>query len=243
MKVRELLLEKEVEKYKQAWNSFSHKYDSISEYEVHSGMPVIGQVFQFEDKPLFRAHVFQKRLRRFDPYFISKKYVHPFWHAQHYFMVMEQLYHAGPNKIRDNSKLVGKDIPESFDWKIPIFWRDNISVELILDDLGKHGNYLKEKGDFAFYNDKKNIVVSKMSVITYWQSRSYIRDIEGIKEGDSKALERLIRKIEHQAICHRQMIKPRKTLISSETELIEKLQSGEVPEQELHDFFSFWDPK
>jgi len=54
---------------------------------------------------------------------------------------MEQMYHAASNLIRDNSKLVGKDIPENFKWKKSIFWGNekSISTELILEMFGKKG--------------------------------------------------------------------------------------------------------
>ena len=61
MKVRELLDRKDLEKYRDSWKSFkdSHTVRSgpLSEYEVHSGMPVIGEVFQFQDKPFFKDEI------------------------------------------------------------------------------------------------------------------------------------------------------------------------------------------
>ena len=241
MKVREFLSKDEVIEYKKSWVSFSGKYNALSEHEVHSGMPVIGEIFQFQDRALFRTHIFQNKLRGFNPYFISDKYFHPFWHAQHYFTVMEQLYHAGSNKLRDNSKLVVKDIPERFKWRKPTFWDNPTSAELILEDLGTKGKYYQERACFTFYDDKKGRPISEIDVTAFYQPRAYIRDMEAIRKGDQKALEKLLRRIKHQAICHRQMTKPRKKLISSEKELVEKLRSGEIPEKKLHDFFSFWD--
>lgn len=245
MKVRELLTKDEEEEYKREWSSFSRKYELLSPYEVHSGMPVIGQIFQFKDKSLFRTHVCQRKLKRFDPYFLSDKYLHPFWHVEHYFMVLEQLYHAGSNKLRDNSKLVVKDAPEEFKWRKPIFWDKPISVGLILEDLGEKRGYHQERASFTIYEDRKgrSRSISEIDFMTFYQPRAYIRDLEKLKEGDFEILEELVRKIRHQAISHRKMTKPRTDLQCSEEELIEKLKDGEIPEQELHDFFSFWTPK
>lgn len=239
--IKDILSKDEIERYHKYWNSFEGKYRLNSPKRVHSGMPVISEVYQFEDKPVFRTHVFQRKLRKFNPYFISNKYFHPFWHAQHYFMVMEQLYHAGVNKVRDNSKLIVKDIPERFKWRKPTFWDCPTSVELILEGLGEVGAHKQERTCFTFYDDKKNRPIAEVDVMTFYQPRAYLRDLERVKQGDSKAIDALIRKVHHQAIFHGEMDKPRTTLVSTEGELIKRLKSGEIPEAELDDFFSFWD--
>jgi len=246
MKLKDILSKQEIENYHQQWDLFKQKYTSPGKYTTietgyytHSGMPVISKVFQYKKEPIFRTHIFQKRLRKFDPYFISKTYIHQIWHASHYFVVMEQIYHASANLIRDNSKLVAKDIPENFEWRRPIFWDDKmISVGLILENLGEQGKYLKERGNFIFY--KKNRAISRLSVLTYWLPRSYIESMKKVKQGDEEALEKLIRQIEHQDINQKRLIKPR-TNLPSKDYLISELKAGRIPEEELHNFFSFWD--
>lgn len=241
MKLEDILTKKEIEEYHGNWKPLTPRDNPEHEYTVHSGLPVIGRVYQYKDKTLFRAHVFQKKLRKFDPYFITPKYVHPFWHALHYFIVMEQVYHASSNIIRDNSKLVGRDVPEKFEWRRPLSWDDRVSVELILEDLGKHGFYLKERGNFTFYNDKKKSAVLYVSVLTYWKPRNYIRAIEKIKN-DKKDIKELTKKIERQDMNLKRLINSRKHLKATKVYLLSELKIGNIPEEELHDFFSLWDP-
>jgi hypothetical protein len=246
--INDILSEREIEKYEEGWRNFEGKYRVNSPRNVHSGMPVISEVYSFENYPIFRAHIFNRRLRKFDPYFITTKesrgYIHPFWHAQHYFMVMEQMYHASRRRLKGNSehdKEIAKDIPQEFKWRKPIFWGDNISIELIIERKGQIRSYDREIGHFTIYSDKTNERLSYMSVLTFWQPRSYIRDIERIRQGDSSAVDDLIRKIEAQAINHRRLGTPRTTLKVTGNDLVEALRKGYVPEEELNDFFSFWD--
>jgi len=244
MKLKDILSNEEIQKYHQQWDLFKHRNIYLgripkieSEHNVHSGLPVISKVFQYEDYPIFRTHIFQNRLRKIDPYFISKKYIHPFWHAQHYFTVMEQLYHTSLALI-DNTDYATKDLPENFEWKLPIFWKDTISNELILENLGNQGKYSKKRGNFTFY--KKNRPISKISFLTYSQPRIHIRIIQKIKQGDPKAIEELISKIKAQDIKQKRLIKPR-TNLPEKDYLISELEAGRIPEQELNNFFSFWD--
>ncbi len=242
MEIKDILSEREIAKYHEAWRNFSGKYTLEEEFNVHSSMPVISKVFQFRDKPIFRTHVIQKELKKFNPYFTSNKYPHPFWHAQHFFMVLEQFYHESSNKIRDNPKLIGKENEAHIYLKRPVMWRDRVSVELILEDLGKFHGYDREKDYSFFYNESNNKIYAEISVQTFWQLRAYIQEIEKIKQGNREAVDSLIRKIEMQDINLKRLIKPRKTLMNSD-ELISRLKEGNLPEQELHDFFSFWDKK
>lgn len=240
MKAKELLSKEEFDDYQTQWSLLNkkYKYKPESEYNTHSGMPVIGKVFQFQNKPLFRTHVFQRKLRGFNPYFTTPNYSNPFWHALHYTLATEQLYHAATGLIRNNYKLHVKEVPETACWRRPIFWREPISIELIIENL--QGKF-DERVNFAFYNDKKKRVISTMSYLTSIGTRAYIQELERLKQGDEKALERLIRKIQRQQENLDRLIISRKNLRMSSQELIEKLRSGEIPEQELHDFFSLWD--
>jgi len=249
MKAKEILSAEELKQYHEEWEQFKQKYVGVhpriqSEYNVHSGKPVISRIFQFQGKPIFRAHVFQKRLKSVDPYFISNNYIHKSWHAWHYFIVMEQMYHASSNLIRDNSKLVGKDIPETFRWRRPIEWvrdRGKISVELTIEDLGKKNNHQRERGHYTFYHDSKNRVISEISVLAFWQPRKYVENIERLRQRNQESLKSLERQIKDRESKHKRLLKPRK-LKATAPELIERLRQGEIPEEELHDYFSFWEP-
>jgi hypothetical protein len=245
--IKDVLNEEQIKQYEKGWKNFKGKYRVNSPRNVHSNMPVISEVYHFESSPVFRAHVFGRRLRQFDPYFQtvdeSRGYIHPFWHAQHYLMVMEQVYHASRRLILgdENDRGVAKDIPKEFKWRKPVFWDDNISVELIIEKLGKIHSYDREGCHFTIYSDKTNEELSYMSVLTFWQPRSYIQDIKKIRQGDNSAIDDLVRKIEAQALNHRRLRRPRTSLKTSSNDLIEVLRTGCIPEEELHDFFSLWE--
>lgn len=243
MKIEDILSKEEIEQYHQEWKNFKGKYVPETPYNVHSGMPVLGKPFQFKDKPLFRAHVFQERLRNFNPYFISNEYHNPIWHSQHYFIAVEQLYHAASNLLRDNPKLVGKDPEIKIKIRKPTFWTvhyKGISVELFIESLRKTADYFVERGNFTFYRDDENQRMAELKALAFFQQRAYIKEMEALKEGDNNALERLTRKIEHQAIWQKRLYHPRTNLPDKDF-LIEQLRQGRIPEAELHDFFSFWD--
>lgn len=243
MKIEDILSKEEIKEYHEEWENFRSKYKLNSSYNVHSGMPVISEVYQFEDKPVFRAHVFQKKLIRFNPYFISNEYHNPIWHSMHYFIAVEQLYHASSNLIRDNSKLVGKDPDIKLKIRIPIFWRvhvGGISVELILEELRKTKDYFAERTNFSFYKGNESKKLAEVTVLAFLQDRVYIKEIDSIKKGCKESIERLIRKINWQDMWQKRQLKSRANLPNKDY-LITQLKQGKIPEAELHDFFSFWD--
>jgi len=51
----------------------------------------------------------------------------------------------------------------------------------------------------------------------------------------------LVRKIEAQTFNHRRLRKPRTTLKTTQEDLVEALRNGNIPEEELYDFFSLWE--
>ena len=65
MALQDVLTEDEIQAYHAEWGLFTGKYKPETPYNVHSGLPIIGQVFQFEDKPIFRAHILKRRLKKF----------------------------------------------------------------------------------------------------------------------------------------------------------------------------------
>ena len=240
----EILSNDQLGKYKEEWKNFKGKYRVNSLHNVHSGMPVISEVYQFEDKHLFRAHVFGKRLRKFDPYFIAKKCIQPFWHAQHYLIVAEQIYIASSKLLIGDryNKMIAKDVPVEFTWKKPLFWSDNISVELIIREFGKAGKYEKQNGYFTFYLDKSRKILSTMSADSYWKERTYVQLMNQLNNGyDNEALEKLKRIIEIQSQNNKRITPPRKNFNINKNDLISRIENGELPEEELHNFFSLWD--
>jgi len=243
MQLKDILTPNEIDEYHRQWKNFKGRYKLNSPYNTHSGMPVISEVYQFPSKTLFKARVFQEKLRGFNPYFIANECHSPFWHSLHYLIVAEQLYHASSNLLRDNSKLFGKDPDIKLKIRKPTFWtvhRAGISVELILESLRKSKDYFVERGNFTIYSDKESEILANVTALAFWQERAYIKEIKAIKAGDKEATSRLIRKTERQDVWQKRLYNPRTNLPDKDF-LIAQLKQGKIPESELHDFFSFWD--
>ena len=151
MKLQDLLSEEEINKYHQKWKLFNKKYNLETPYNVHSNLPIIGQVFQFENQPLFRAHIFKKILKRtFDPYFIGKDgYLHSSFHLTHYFFPIEQIAHVVLSKLIPNYG--NYMVIDKFDSKRPPlmkgkanFSKNNpLSIELLLNLNSKNSTFGK----------------------------------------------------------------------------------------------------
>ncbi len=242
MKIEDILSEKEIEEYHQEWGLFDQKFIPETEYHTHSGRPVIGKVFRFKEKPVFRARLISKRrLRQIDPYFISEKYIFPFWHIIHYFIVFEQVYHASMRLIRNTDRFQPFDTPQEIRLSEFVFWNTDISAELIWQPKRETEKYMIDDCFFAVYNDENNEVKGAVSVRVFLQQRSYITSMEKIKKGDEKETEALIKMVENRAFSQSRLINPRKKLLATKDFLIAELRNGNLPEAELHDFFSFWD--
>lgn len=242
MKIEDILSKEEIKEYHKEWELFDQKFIPETEYHTHSGKPVIGKVFRFKERPIFRARIVSKRkLRKIDPYFISEKYIFPFWHAVHYFIVFEQMYHASMHLIRNTDKLQPFETPREIKLSNLVFWNTDISVELIWQPRRETRKYMIEDCFFAVYNDKDNEVKGSMSVRVFLQQRPYVTSMEKIKQGDEKEVEALIKMIESRAFSQSRLIKPREKLLATKDSLITELKKGNIPEDELHDFFSFWD--
>lgn len=233
----------EQRQYADEWQDFKDKYKVNSTYNTHSGVPVISRVYRFANKPLFRAHVFNRRLRTYDPYSIASKCLQPFWHAQHYFIVGEQIYTASSKLAKGDvyNQMIAREVPIQFKWSKSIFWNNNISIELIMEEMGKIRNFDVQRGYFTFYSNTTGEILSRHIADSFWDHRSYVKDIISLKSGDESTVQHLIRKIEHQAIVHSSLIKPRRTLQATPEYLIDELNNGRIPEKELHDFFNLWD--
>lgn len=255
MGCRKFLNKKEFNEYSDLWKNFKHKNVLESEYNVHSSKPAISKIMYYNgyENPILRAKINQKKLREFDPYFNFKKYANPFWHIQHYMMVAEQMYHAGSNMLRDNSKLVMKDTMEEFNALRPIFWRNNskhISIELMIEknNDNKNNSFLfVEDLHFYFYNEKTNREVANIHAKSYAQYRSYIRDMNMIESSKNdfeieNAKSGLIRKIESQIIKQNDLaINPRKDIVDG-LYLIEEINRDNLPKDDIINYFSLWQP-
>ena len=246
--VEDILTEQEVKEYHSQWDSFRDRHGSatyknkpLSPYQVHSNKPVIGKIFQFKDYPIFRSRVFQKILKEIDPYFITKNYLHPFWHLDHYRNVSEQIYHASMNKIRNHDIILAKELDVHMDLKEETFWKNKISMELIYKFIGKSDKKKIEKLYFTLYDDKDNRIKGKLWGRTFVTLRNWAKFLEGIKQGDKESLDLLIKQIETQDNHLQILITPRQNLQTTKEELITKLRSGQIPEEQLYDFFSLWD--
>ena len=239
--VNDVLPPERIADYTGQWESFTDKYTPETSYHTHSGKPVISRVFRFEEEPIFRSHVFgQRKLIEIDPYFLSRKYLDTHWHIAHYLTVAEQMYHASMRLIRDTNMTHTIDVPKEIDLSSPIFMRDNVSIEFIWQPLRKTSKYSIEDCYFTLYSDKTDQVKGRIHAMTLVQPRPYVTSIERLKQGDTEALEVLIRQIEGQSRKHGRLLNPRKNFPSAEY-LIEQLRNKNIPEEELHDFFSLWD--
>ena len=190
-----------------------------------------------------RKNVFGRRLKKFDPYFIASEHPMPFWNAQHYLMVGEQMYSATLHlAIGDEyNRRVAKEVPIEFNWKKPMFFIDNASIELIRVEEGKLRGYDKETGYFSIYSDKTGRVLSRMSAMSFWQDRTYIQLLKKLRQGDQSSMEGLLRVIEAQDLTHKRRTPKRQTLTTSKDELIELVRLGQYPQEKFDDFFSLWD--
>ena len=241
LSVENILSPERLVEYHEKWNSFTGRYAPETEYHTRSGRPVIGQVFRFEEEPIFRAHVFgDKRLVEIDPYFMARKYLHTHWHIAHYLIVAEQMYHASMHLLRDTDKLIVIDVPKELELSKPIFMKDNVSIEFIWQPKRQAKKYSIEDCHFALYDDKIGQIKGRVSATTFVQPRPHITTIERLKQGDGEAVEALVRQIEGQAKKHGRLLKQRENLPSKEF-LIGRLRSGNIPEKELLDYFSLWD--
>lgn len=241
LQLADILNSEEIAQYHQEWENFKGKYKLNSPYNTHSGIPVISEVYRFKDKPIFKAGIPSKRkLRSIDPYFISERHIFPAWHIVHYFIVLEQMYHASMHLIRDTNKFRTLETPLEIKLSTQIFWHDDISIELIWQPKRQTKEYSIEDCFFALYNDKNNRVKNRLSARTFVEPRAYIKSMEKTKGGNKGEIETLIRLIESRTYSQSNLLKPRQNLPDKDY-LIKQLKSGNIPEAELHDFFSFWD--
>ena len=231
----DILTPEEYKRYQNEWRDFKGKYTRNSHYNVNSNTPFISLVYQFQDKPLFRARVFNKELRKFTPYFNAGEHLLPFWDGTHQLIVGVQMYTASSRLVRDDYDTTeALEARTSLNFKARIYWDDRISVELIIEQRNLISSIYG-----TFYSDKtKKLLAQGISLIVL-HSRAYYECIERIKKGKKGEIPDLIRKIQMQEIHLGKLNVPRTNLPSAQS-LISRLEQGEIPEAELHDFFSLW---
>jgi len=244
----DFLSAEELEDYHQQWHNLKGKFTPETPFAVHSGFPVIGSVFQYKDKPVFRAKILKKTLRKLDPYYLGKKgYIHANFHLAHYFIPIEQICHVSMPRLLPNyndfiitDKFNSKKSPE-MNARIH-FDKNHPSIELGI-------NFKKNKKRFlirckaTFYEDNDNSILQEWYLDGVGEFRAYASCIDRLKNNfNPETASELIKKINAQEIRHRRISNPRKQLPEKEA-LIAKLNAGILPEQELHDYFSFWEPE
>jgi hypothetical protein len=250
LKLEDMLSKEETDVFNMEWSMFEEKNKLSSPYEVHNAFPVISKIYQFRDKLIFRAKVFQRRdyLRKINPYHNAPFYLIPFWHAYHYVCVAEQIYHAATEKFRpNNQKYIVKDLPY-FDLNKPIYWpakhQGHISaVGLIKLRRGswERGNAI-ETYTCHFIDDKSGEDYGSAGGLCLVGFRSYVQTMNNLKAGNPEAAEKLIRSIQGQEISHSRLYKRRDNLTICADELIETIRNGRIPNEEaMDDFFSLYE--
>lgn len=248
LRLEDFLTEGEIEKFHTDWMEVKKELPVAEPYEVHSAMPVISKPWQFRDN-VFRARVLQKRLRRFNPYFNAHKYLPPFWHLQHYWMVGEQMYHGVTKLQRSyNNRHVVKDIPQ-LDIKKMIFWpswNSNGHISVIGLHRLKRGSWDEgnaiEKLSGNLYDDKTVHWYGTVSGMCFASWRSYVKAFQALREDEPSAMERMQNLILDQKRQHASLFVPRTDLRENEAEeLVERLKDRKVTLEDLDHFFSLYD--
>jgi len=250
LNLESFLESEDIERFHTQWEKFTGKNELSVPYDVHNGKPVISKVFQFEDKSIFRARVFQgrKHLRQINPYNNAPYYQIPFWHYIHLMIVGEQLYHGMMELHRPNNyRYIVTEIPE-LSLKEKIFWPGRVNGHV--SAIGKYKTVMGslEKGKLSekyyclIYDDEERKEKGSFSTTNFIGFRSFFKTTNDLVEKKLGSKERMIRLIETQEREHNYLLQPRTDLTSSGEELIEKVESGGIPsEEELINFFSLYD--
>ncbi|MDP2925642.1 MAG: hypothetical protein Q8N99_04680 [Nanoarchaeota archaeon] len=261
LKLEDFIADEEIGKFNDRWNIKKEKYSPLkkprllgpqlaSSYQVHSAMPVISLPWQYNGTLVYRAKVFQKYLRRFNPYSNADIYLMPYWHIQHYWIVAEQLWHGiKTSSIPDYHRYVVKDLP-NIELKKPIFWpsRGNGQVSAIGLSKTRRGSWEKgkviEQFTVIFYNDKESFEYGRGNGLCFISYRSYARAFESLQNGEPDSLNKIKTLIQEQKIQHLRLTHPRKDILNEEEtakSLIERCRDGTITLKELDNYFSLYD--
>lgn len=246
MDLTDFLSQDEIKDYHLQWANFKGKFTPETPYAVHSSLPVIGKIFQYEDKPVFRAKILKRALRKLDPYFLGKKgYIHSNFHITHYFLPLEQIFHASvPGLVSNYNDYL---LTDKFG-KEPPLMNSRVHFDNNHPSVGIAVKLKQNKKKFVFrfattfYEDTDNSILQEWYIDGVAVFRPYANCIHNLREDFTDEIrDELIRKIDAWSIRHERLINPRESLPDKD-DLIEKLNSGLLPERELHDFFSLWEP-
>jgi len=251
LQLEDVLSPGEISEFHQEWQDFKGKNTVADPYEVHNGLPVISKVFQFKDKPIFKARVFQgrNRLRKINPYHNAPFYLMPFWHIDHFWRVGEQMYHASMEKHRpNNQEYIIRDLPKLFDIKDSVYWPSKVQGHVSMTAIHKVkvGSWERGKAMELFtghyQDDKTDTYYGSMTGVCFLALRSYVRCLRDIEADVPGSKEKMIRVIENQGVSHKYMLAPRTNLTTSSEELIAMVQNGGISDTgKLADFFSLYD--
>lgn len=142
-------------------------------------------------------------------------------------------------------------LPEKFDPKSTPFMKKPIefegrktkaSIEAIIN-VKKGKDKFIAKGNFTFYDDRTNEILQSWPLVGVGKLRNYVRHINNIKEGDEEAVDDLIRSIQGFYEKKHEKLSSQKENYVVKNYLINELKQGELPEQEIHHYFSLWDKK
>ncbi|HIH32020.1 TPA: hypothetical protein HA235_04905 [Candidatus Woesearchaeota archaeon] len=236
----QILNEKEIKEYEFRWQ-LHEKYKINNRFDVHNNIPIIGLIYKFPNKNLFKAHIFGQRLRKYNPYFCIEKYYNPFWHLNHYNMAAEQMYHAGTALIRDNLELCAKEFKVDTELRREAYFRNNISIEMILNTLRSSKDYKLEEVKFAFYDETNSEYIGQIYAKAIVTERKYIKEYKRLNEASESIINSLIRQINKQDFRLKQLLIQRADKPIKKDELIHKLLNNEDCLQDLKRFFSLWD--
>lgn len=224
------LSDEEIKIYNKGWNDFAKKKVILNLNDVHSTNPCISPIYNFQN--IYKTKVFSRRLKNFEFNFNPSISIYPYWDGYHYQIVGKQLFFAS-QKLRKGLISNREHILENyFNLLIrkKIFWRDDVSVELIYDQ--KNSNQLT----FYFINEKTNHIVASITSKIKIDKRKYVKTIESIVLGNDLFFN-LINQVERFNQIRIKQNCPNHDLYH---EIIELLKSNELDEDKLHPFFDFY---
>ena len=249
LKLEDFLNDEEVERFHEEWESGKRKLPLAEPYEVHSAMPVISKAWQFEDKPIFRARVLQKRLRETNPYHNARCHLMPIWHPIHVGEVAEQMWHVNKKLSVPNYNRTAVYEAPQIELRAPIRWETNdangnisvIALYKLMRGSWADGNSI-EIGTWLFFDDKKQqFEKAKYYANCFASWRSYVKAYRNLQEGKPDALKRMRNLILDQSSQHKRLLNPRTDLRENEAEeLIEKCKNKTLTLEELDHFFSLY---
>lgn len=245
MNLNDLLNEKQISQYHRDWSQYSNKYLEEYKHIVHSSVPLIGKTMKFNQYPVYRSHIFKKRLQKlFDPYFASKGYFHPLLHTTHYLILLEQIGHAAFTK--EIPKYYQYRLKERFKPRKPPEMKKSVeidksqtSIEVIPKVIYRNERLFFDVS-LTFYNDKDNDILQKWYFDGVGEKREYVKCLENYKQNpNGENLGKLIMKIQNRSLSNKRLINQRSIFAKKES-IINNLVVGRIIEREIHDFFAIW---